>query len=180
MEIQEIETTVKNYCDAEEILEEKLPQHEKFHFGFKIIYPPKHPQPKHLVVVVPKDKKFVSIELATKISSEHLDSFKKLEEQTGTPFIPLFFHILRNLLLNRGLFYTFNLKNNSYIISEHIYFDGLTMDRFYQCIRKIYYAAISAQLTINEVASGKFKGVRLPKIDSDNEDHGSPEELYYS
>ena len=176
-----IEKKVLEICEAEGIFKEKMKPHENFNFAFKVTYPPRHPHPKHLVVVVPKNKKFVSIELATKISPQHLEAFKKMEEQTSTSFIPLFFHILTKMLLNRNLFYQFNAKNNSYVFSEHIYFDGLTMDNFYRAIRKIYYASVSAHITINEVASGKFKGLRMPsKMGPAEEGQGSPEDLYYS
>ncbi len=181
MQIEDIERKVLEICEAEDIFKEKMKPHPKYQFAFKISYPPGHPQPKNLVVVLPKDKKYISIELATKISSKHLETFKKMEEQTGTSFIPLFFYLLRNMLLNRSLFYAFNLKNQSYVFSEHIYIDGLTMDNFYRCLRKIYYAAVSAQITINEVASGKFKGLRMPsKMGPTEEGQGSPEDLFYS
>lgn len=156
----DIEKKVLEICEEEGIFKEKMPPHEKFLFAFKVNFPPKHPRPAHLMVVVPKNKKFVSIEQATRISPQHLETFKKMEEQTGTSFIPLFFHFLTKMLLNRNLYYQFNLKNHSYVISEHIYFDGLTMDNFYRSLRKVYYGSISAQLIINDVISGKFKSVR--------------------
>ncbi len=181
MLIEDIEKKVLEICKAEGIFKEKMPPHENFLFAFKVTYPPGHPHPNHLVVVVPKNKQYVSIELATKISPQHLATFKKMEEQTGTSFIPLFFHLLRNMLLNRNLFYQFNANNDSYVFSEHIYFDGLTMHSFYQALRKIYYASVSAQITINDVASGKFKGIKMPsKMGDTEEGQGSPEDLFYS
>ena len=181
MQTDDIESKVLEICRAEGIFKEKMNPNENFQFVFKVSYPPNHPQPKHLVVVVPKSKHFVSIELATKISPQHLETFKKMEEQTGTSFIPLFFHILRKMLVNRNLFYQVNLKNASYLISEHIYFDGLTMDNFYRCLRKVYYAAITAQLTINEVLSGKFKGIRFPsKLGPSDGDQSTSDDLFYS
>ncbi|TFG20936.1 MAG: DUF2299 domain-containing protein [Promethearchaeota archaeon] len=181
MFIEDIEKKVVEICEAEGIFQEKMKPHENFLFALKVTYPPGHPHPNHLVVVVPKNKQYISIELATKISPQHLDAFKKLEEQTGTSLIPLFFYLLRNMLLNRNLFYQFNANNYSYVFSEHIYFDGLTMNSFYQAIRKIYYASVSAQITINDVASGKFKGIRMPsKMEDTEESQGSPEDLFYS
>ncbi|MBN2154580.1 MAG: DUF2299 family protein [Candidatus Lokiarchaeota archaeon] len=178
---QEIETKILEICKAEGIFKEKMEKNIKFHFALKVVYPPWHPQPKNLLILMPKNKHYVSIELATKISPEHLDTFKKMEGQ-GMNFIPLFYHLLRNLLLNRNLFFTFNLKNHSYIISEHIYEDRLFMDIFYRRMRKVYYASLSAQLILSEILSGKFKGIQLPpmKMDSSDESDGAPEDLYYS
>ena len=75
-----------------------------------------------------------------------------------------------------------NLKNQSYVISEQVYEDGLTMDNFYRNIRRVYFASISAQMIINDVVSGKFKGIRLPstKMGTTEDETGSPEDLYYS
>jgi len=182
MQPKEIEKKILEICEAEGILKEKMGATSKFHFAFKIIFPPWHSQPKNLVILMPLNKQYVSIELATKISPEHIELFKKLEKEQGVDLIPLFFHLLRNMLLSKNLFFNFNEKNHTYIMNEHVYFDGLTLDNFYRRIRKLYYASLTAQLTLNEILSGKFKGFRLPpvKTDSSEADGGSPEDLFYS
>jgi hypothetical protein len=181
MNINEMEKKLREICDVEGLIKEKMKEHPKFEFAFKLQYPPWHPHPKHVIAVVPKNKHYVSIELATKISPKHLDTFNKMKEQ-GMDFLPLFFHLLRNMLISRSLFYNFNIKNHSYIINDHIYSDGLNMDNFYRRIRHVYYASLAAQGIINDIVSGKFKGLRmLPKL-GESEESASPssEDLFYS
>ena len=182
MHPRDIEEKVHEICDAEGIFKEIMKPNDKFRFAFKVAYPPWHPHPKNLIVTMPKGKKFISIELATKISPPHLEAFKKIEDTSKIQFQQVFFHLMRNMLLNRNLLYTFSMKNNSYVITEHIYEDGLTLDNFYRQMRKVYFASISAQIMLNDVVSGKFKGMVLPssKIGTSEEGQGSPEDLYYS
>lgn len=180
--MESFEKKVMEICEAEGIFKERMNPNEKFQFAFKISYPPWHPNPKNILVSMLNGKQFISIELATKMSIPHLDAFKNLEETSKINFQHVFFHLIRNMLLNRNLYYTFDAKNNSYVIAEHIYEDGLTMDHFYRRLRKVYFASISAQIMLNDVLSGKFKGIPISttKIGESEEGPGSPEDMYYT
>lgn len=132
----------------EGILKEKLPENSKIEFGFNIVYPPDMEFPKKLVVFQPRGKKYISIQIGTQISPEHLkmlDQPKKL----------LFFEILKRFLITQNLLFHLDINNNRFLISDKIYSDALTMDNYYKTIRKLFNATIFANTLISDIASGK-------------------------
>ena len=49
------------------------------------------------------------------------------------------------------MLYNINVKQSRYVILENIYPDGLTEDRFYLAIRKVFNAAVFCSVTLNEI-----------------------------
>ena len=73
----DIKDKIIKFCTEEGILREVVKESEKIDFGFNVAFPPNHPQPKKLVVLKPKNKKFIVIQVGIQISQEHIQLLKK-------------------------------------------------------------------------------------------------------
>ena len=77
----------------------------------------------------------------------HVEAFAKM----GNNMILRFYNILKKYVLTQNLLYNINVKQSRYVILENIYPDGLTEDRFYLAVRKVFNAAVFCSVTLNEI-----------------------------
>lgn len=145
-----LEEKIRDYAIDEGILGKKLPNNPRIDFAYEINFPPQSPKPMKLLVIKPKDAKPISIQAPTRIAPNHMNILK----QQGDQSLLKFFTILKKYVLNQNLLYNIAVKDARYIILDNIYPDGLTEDRFYLSIRKVFNTAVFMNVTLNEIVAG--------------------------
>jgi hypothetical protein len=145
--MSELEEKVKNFAIDEGILGKRLKANPKVEFAYELKFPPNSTKPMKLMLIKPKDLKCISIQAPTQIAKIHVDAFAKM----GNNMILQFYNILKKYVLTQNLLYNINVKQSRYVILENIYPDGLTEDRFYLALRKVFNAAVFCSVTLNEI-----------------------------
>ncbi len=164
----DIEERLRDFAIDEGVLGKKLPANPKLDFAYEIKFPPQSPKPMKLILIKPKSTKAVTLQAPTQISPQHMKAFK----QQGQQGLFKFFTILKKYVLTQNLLYNISVKDARYIILDSIYPDGLTEDRFYLSVRKVFNAAVFMNLTLNEIlsgiipANGKLKEMPETEFDS--------------
>lgn len=146
----ELEQKIIEYCTAEGILREKIPKNDNIEFGYNLTFPPNHPEPKRMMVLQPKGKQFIAIQIGIQISNEHVAILNKDQN-----IKLLFFEILKRYLLNKDIMFNLDINQNRYLISEQIYEDGLSLDNFYRNLRRVFNASIYSNAVLLDMISGK-------------------------
>lgn len=161
-----IEEIVKDFAIDEGILGKRLPDNPKVEFAYELNFPPNSPKPMKLMLIKPKDLKSISIQAPTQISKPHVDAFNKM----GKNMIFQFFNILKKYVITQNLLYNINMEKMRYVILENIYPDGLTEDRFFLAVRKVFNAAVFCNITISEILArgGALKG-KMKDISKDTD-----------
>ncbi|MHA1270724.1 MAG: DUF2299 family protein [Candidatus Helarchaeota archaeon] len=159
-----IEQVIRNWCEDEGIFRIKHKETDMAKnnlFVFDIDYPYNHPHPVRLQVFVPKGKDFVVILCSTKISPVHLNVLKA-DQKIIRKFVEKFVDTMFLMQID------YNLRSakgqlDAWILSDRIFFDGLTKNDFYKCIRKIFNAQLYANSLLNKICMTS-KGADLKKI----------------
>ena len=150
MDIEEVESKVKEWCTDEGIFKIKRPRDPKAEFIFDLTYPYNHPHPMNFLVVRPKDQDQIKIICGTQISPPHLQCLKKSEINQkflqGFTKTMLFLQVLHSIKQEDNI-------PNFWELSDEIYIDGLTKNEFFKVLKKIYFATISAILLLNELCT---------------------------
>lgn len=162
MNSKDIEKKVKSWCTDEGIFKIKRPSDPKADFIIDLTYPFNHPRPMSFVVLVPKERDFLRIICGTKISPPHLQCLKKTEIRQK--FLQAF---TKNMLFLQVIHSIKHEKNVPVFweLSDQIYFDGLNKNEFFKSMRKVYFAAISAILLLNELCMPGEIGKTTPEME---------------
>jgi hypothetical protein len=147
----ELEEKIRDYCIDEGILGKSLPTDEKLEFGYEINFPPNNPHPMKILLLKMKDRKAIALQLATQVAPPHIEGLKKISPD-GVGF---FFNLVKKIMLQQNLLYNIDVQNARYIISETLYPDGLTEDRFYLIIRRIFNTSLYINTLLQELLESK-------------------------
>ncbi|NVM29131.1 MAG: DUF2299 family protein [Candidatus Helarchaeota archaeon] len=162
MDRKQVEKKIKDWCMDEGIFKIKRPSDPKTDFIIDLTYPFNHPRPMSFVVLVPKERDLLKIICGTKISPPHLQCLKKPEIRQR--FLQTF---TKNMLFIQVIHSIKHEKNVPVFweLSDQIYFDGLNKNEFFKAIRKVYFAAISAILLLNELCTPGEIAKTTPEMD---------------
>jgi hypothetical protein len=147
----DLERKIIDFCTEQGILRDKLPVNPNIEFAYNIEYPPMQKQPKILVVLQPRGKRFISMQIATQVSPEHI----KLLEENGPNLKLGFFESIKRYLVMNNLLFNIDLENNRFLISDEIFEDALTCDFFYRTIRKVFNSCFFTNLILMDILQGK-------------------------
>ncbi len=153
-EKSELEETIRDFAIDEGVLGKKLPPNIKLEFGYELNYPPRTPKPMRIMVVKPIESRAISIQVATQIAPQHIEAITKNDSKGLMKFLSFF----KKYMLTQNLLYNIDPKNARYIILENIYPDGLTENKFFIAIRKVFNAAVLMNMTISEMMIGLING----------------------
>ncbi|MCP4761535.1 MAG: DUF2299 domain-containing protein [archaeon] len=174
-----IEQKIIDYCTEEGILRDKISGEEdkkKIHFGYNIVFPPNHPQPKKMVLLQPKNKNSIVIQSGTQISSANKQFFQQNPKKKL-----IFFEILKRFLLSKDIMFNIDIKQDRFLVSDQIYEDGLTMNEFFKSIRKVFNSSVYGNLLLSDIISGKGGNKNIPKSDeSTSKTDYSQDGLFYT
>lgn len=155
-------TEIKAWTMDEQLFKVKLPAKDNVDWAMELSYPFNHPAPMNIVVLNPKRKDFIVLQIAIKMSQQHEDGMHK----KGPAAFAVFYHRWKVFLLEKDVSYNINQQDNSWIISDLIYYDGLTKHEFFKCIRHLFNAAMYGNILLDEVMQAQFvqgkKGGRGP------------------
>ncbi len=151
---KELKEKIMEYCLDEGILGKKAPENPKVDFAFELKFPPNSQRPMKMMLIKPKEKKAILIQIATQIAKKHV---KALNKQDAQGVLKFFYH-LKKYLLVQNLSYNIDAKNARYVISEVIYPDGLNEHLFYKTLRKIFNTSLYVNMMLTEMISGKRLG----------------------
>lgn len=147
------EEKIRDYAIDEGILGKSLPAEDnKLEFGYELNYPPNSPHPMKIMLIKLKDRKAVLLQLATQIAPPHIEGLKKV----GTDGVFRYFEAFKKYMLVQNLLYNIDLQSSRYIISDTIYPDGFTEDRFYLTVRKLFNASLYMNTLLMEMIEGKI------------------------
>jgi hypothetical protein len=146
----ELEEQIVDYCVDEGILGKKLPKDDKLEFGYEVSFPPNSPTPMKIVVLKIKDRKAITLQLATQIAPPHVEALNK----GGNQMINTYFTHFKKYMLIQNLLYNIDGKNFRFIILDTIYPDGLTQNSFYLTVRKLFNASLYVNMLLVETIQG--------------------------
>ena len=147
----ELEDQIRDYAIDEGILGKAVPHDNDLEFGYELNFPPNSPQPLKILILKIRERKALAMQLATQIAPQHIEGLKGL----GANGVLLFFEALKKVLFLQNLLYQIDIQNGRYIISDTIYPDGLTEDRFYLAVRKIFNLSLYLNTLLVEMIEGK-------------------------
>ena len=146
------EEKIRDYAIGEGILGKAISSDDKLEFGYELNYPPNSPHPMKIMLIKLKDRKAVLLQLATQIAPRHMDGLKKV----GSDGVFRYFEAFKKYMLVQNLLYNIDLQAARYIISDTIYPDGFTEDRFYLTVRKLFNASLYMNTLLMEMIEGKI------------------------
>ncbi len=158
-QVKNVKAQILDYLLEEGILRKKLPSRPKIDFGFEIAYPPDprgmNPNTKLMVIIKPKEKDYIIIQIATQISEPHVKALNSLPEEKKFSF----FILLKKALLLRNLMYNIDIRNYRYLISDQIFIeksDKISKNDLFKSIKNVFNIALYANILLGEVCSGKI------------------------
>ena len=158
---EELKQKIIDMCLDEGILGKKLPEDPKLDFALELNFPPNSPRPVKLILLKPKDKKAILIQIATQIAKVHVEALNK-NDKNG---LLRFFQNFKKFMLVQNLLYNIDVQNARYFISDILYLDGLTENEFYRTIRRVFNAALYTNMMLEEMCGGDFKKRAMTDID---------------
>ena len=138
---------IKKWTMQEQIFKLELPKKENVDWAIELNYPFKHPQPISIVVLNPVNKDFIVLQIAMQMSPQHQQALAK----KGNISFAIFYNRLKVELLKKDVSYNINQKAHKWILTDQIYYDGLTKHEFFKTIRKLHNSAILGNMMIDEV-----------------------------
>lgn len=147
MNADEVFTQVKKWTMKEQIFKLNLPAKDKVEWAIELSYPFNHPNPVAIVILNPKERDFIAIQIRIRMSPQHFNLMKK----KGQAAFNLYYHRLRKVFLEKDVTFNINQVNSEWIASDQIHFDGLTKHEFFKTIRRVHNAIILGNILIDEV-----------------------------
>jgi hypothetical protein len=138
---------VKKWLMDEQIFKVKLPNNENVAWAFEGSYPFMHPQPTSIVVLNPKGKDFIVIQIAIKMSPQHEEAFIRKDPDV----LNMFYERFKVMLLEKDISYNIDQQANQWILTEQIYYEGLTKDHFFKDVRRVYNSSVLGNLMIEQI-----------------------------
>ncbi len=142
---------IMDYCLDEGILGKKVPDNPNIEFGFELNFPPNSPRPIKIMLIKPKDKKQILVQIATQVAPKQIEALNK----SSPKGLMKFFYNVKKYLLYRNLSFNVDINNARYIISDIIYPDGLTEHEFYKTLRSILNSSLYINIILQETIAGK-------------------------
>ncbi len=147
MDESSVADEIKAWCMEEQIFKVKLPAKDNVIWAIELSYPFNHPAPVGIVILQPRKKDFIVLQIAMKMSPQH----EAMLKQKGPVAFGLFYHRLKMVLLQKDISYNVDANNNQWIMSDIMHMDGITKHEFFKTIRHLYNAAIMGNMLIEEV-----------------------------
>lgn len=156
---ENVDVQILDFLLEEGILRKKLPLRPEIDFGYEIAYPPdprgKNPNTKLMVIIKPKEKDYIIIQIATQISEIHAKALNSLPEEKKFSF----FIDLKKALLLRNLMYNIDIQNYRYLISDQIFIEKknkISKNDLFKSIKNVFNIALYANILLGELCSGKI------------------------
>ncbi|MHA1680731.1 MAG: DUF2299 family protein [Promethearchaeota archaeon] len=147
MNSEEVFTQIKKWTMKEQIFKLVLEAKDKISWAIELTYPFNHPNPVAIVILNPKNRDFIGIQIRIRMSPPH---FKRMEKK-GLGAFNLYYHKLRKVFLEKDVTFNINNVKNEWIASDQIHFDGLTKHEFFKTIRRVHNSIILGNILIDEV-----------------------------
>jgi hypothetical protein len=151
-ELDELVRKIKDWCTDEGIFKNKVPD-DNANFHFILNFPPNIP---HTIdLIQPKGKEdLIVIVCSTLISPEHLEKIKGLSIKDRMDFLWELKFLLGNRPTQFSMHHPDGILQNLQIVA-HIYFDGLTKDRFMKVLGDVYASKLLAVWKIQQKFGSK-------------------------
>lgn len=145
-----IEEDIQNFLIDEGLFKQKI-QDENANFHFIIEYP----QNNAMDLIQPKGKDDLIIGCATEISKEQIPMIESAKENVKKDFLWEIRIGINNFLLDFELYHP-NDVLEKFIISDQIFTDGLTKDRFMTVLKTIFKAKLYCIWMLDKTFSGTY------------------------
>jgi hypothetical protein len=123
---------IKRWCTEDNIFDQKLPPQAGIKWAMQLKYPFNHPAPVPITIVQPAGMDFIIVQLAIKLDPRQVETLNRIAAMDK------FYSRLKRMFLEHEVMYTFDEKNQAWVMVKQIHYDGLSKDRLFETFQRIF------------------------------------------
>jgi len=134
---------IKKWTMEEKVFKVHLPRQVGISWAIELAYPFNHPTPMPIVILNQTGTDSISLQISMKMGKECF-----LLKAKSPAALKNFYFSLQTIFLDRDVAYNTNMDNNTWIIVDTIFFDGLTKNELFKAIRHVHDSACMSNLLL--------------------------------